>query len=54
MPRPRPDQGPLKTISIQLDPRDVERIDRAARKAGVSRGAFVRNMMRRYLDGVFC
>ena len=44
--RPRPDTGPLKTISMQVDPRDLAKFDRAAKRMGMSRQAFIRDLIR--------
>lgn len=48
--RPRPDTGPLRRISIELDPRSLVAVDRIARREGLSRAAWVRRLLQRELD----
>ncbi len=46
MGRPRPDSGPLKKISLDVDPDILAKFDRWAKRHGLSRGAMVRRIMR--------
>jgi len=48
--RGRPDTGPLRIVTMQLDPRDVRKLDDMARKAGVSRQAYIRALLREWVQ----
>lgn len=47
---PHPEGTPMKTVQMTLEPALVERVDRMARRLGLSRSGFTRRALREALD----
>jgi predicted transcriptional regulator len=49
MPRTRPDSGPLRKTTVDMDLNDLVRLDRMARAREISRQALIRQILRDWI-----